>query len=100
MGKWSGLTGDAFLEWLHPQPGLRWLDVGCGNGAFTELIAERCEPASVHGIDPSQEQLDYARVRHSLGGAQFYRADAMALPFHDNTFDVAVMPLVIFFVPE
>jgi SAM-dependent methyltransferase len=100
MGKWSQLTGDAFLEWLHPQSGLQWLDVGCGNGAFTELIVERCAPASVHGIDPSQEQLAYARARHSLVGAQFRQADAMALPFHDNAFDSAVMPLVIFFVPD
>jgi SAM-dependent methyltransferase len=100
MGKWSRLTGEIFLEWLDPQPGLRWLDVGCGNGAFTEMIVEGCAPASVHGIDPSKEQLAYARARHSLGGAQFRQADAMALPFHDDTFDVAVMPLVIFFVPD
>ena len=44
-------------------PGLRWLDVGCGNGAFTEMLVERCAPVSVHGIDPSAEQLDYARTR-------------------------------------
>ena len=30
----------------------------------------------------------------------FVNADAMALPFPDDTFDLAVMPLVIFFVPE
>jgi SAM-dependent methyltransferase len=100
MGKWSRLTGSAFLEWLRPQPGLRWLDVGCGNGAFTELIVECCTPASVYGIDPSQEQLAYAHARRSLGSAQFRQADAMALPFQDDAFDVAVMPLVIFFVPD
>jgi ubiquinone/menaquinone biosynthesis C-methylase UbiE len=32
--------------------------------------------------------------------AEFRRGDAMALPFQDGTFDVAVMALVIFFVPE
>jgi SAM-dependent methyltransferase len=100
MGKWSRLTGNAFLEWLHPQSGLRWLDVGCGNGAFTETIVEKFEPASIHGIDPSKEQLAYARARDSLRGTQFRQADAMALPFPDNAFDVAVMPLVIFFVPD
>jgi SAM-dependent methyltransferase len=100
MGQWSRLTGESFLEWLHPPSGLRWLDVGCGNGAFTELIVERCEPASVDGIDPSEPQLAYARARHSLSGSQFHQADAMALPFHDHVFDAAVMPLVIFFVPD
>jgi hypothetical protein len=30
MGKWSRLVGGAFLDWLAPSAGLRWLDVGCG----------------------------------------------------------------------
>ena len=47
MGKWSQLVGDAFLDWLAPKFGLRWLDVGCGNGAFTELVVGRFAPISV-----------------------------------------------------
>ena len=45
MGKWSLLAGDTFLQWLAPAPGARWVDVGCGNGAFTELLVQRCAPA-------------------------------------------------------
>ena len=100
MGKWSQFVGDTFLDWLAPKPGLRWLDVGCGNGAFTEILVARCAPGSVHGIDPSEQQLLYARARTSLRGAQFQQADAMALPFPEDHFDAAVMPLVIFFVPD
>ncbi len=100
MGKWSQLVGEVFLDWLAPQSGLRWLDVGCGNGAFTEMLVERCAPASVQGIDPSEEQLAYARTRPASRIAQFRQGDAMAQPFPDNAFDVAVMPLVIFFVPD
>jgi SAM-dependent methyltransferase len=100
MGKWSRLVGETFLDWLAPRSGLRWLDVGCGNGAFTELLVERCAPASVQGVDPSEGQLVYARTRPLSQVAQFRQGDAMALPFPDDTFDVAVMPLVIFFVPD
>jgi SAM-dependent methyltransferase len=100
MGAWSRRVGEAFLEWLAPAPGLRWLDVGCGNGAFTELIAEQCAPVSVYGIDPAEAQLAYARTRPALRNAEFRAGDAMALPFADDTFDAAVMPLVIFFVPD
>jgi len=99
MGKWSQLAGETFLEWLAPPPGLRWLDVGCGNGAFTEMIVERCAPVSVQGVDPSEPQLAFARTRPASRVARFHQGDAMALSFPDNTFDVAVMPLVIFFVP-
>ena len=100
MGKWSRLAGKAFLDWLAPKPGLRWLDVGCGNGAFTETLLEFCAPASVQGIDPSEQQLDYARARPELRSAVFRKGDAMELPFPENAFDAAVMPLVIFFVPD
>ena len=100
MGKWSQLAGETFLDWLAPKAGLRWLDVGCGNGAFTEMLVERCAPVSVQGIDPSEEQLAYARTRPLSRVAQFRQGDAMAQPFPDDTFDAAVMPLVIFFVPD
>ena len=100
MGKWSQLAGETFLDWLAPEAGLRWLDVGCGNGAFTEMLIEQCAPASVQGIDPSEGQLAFARTRPGTRVAQFRRGDAMAQPFPDDAFDVAVMPLVIFFVPD
>lgn len=100
MGKWSRLAGETFLDWLAPQPGWRWIDIGCGNGAFTEMIFARCAPESVDGIDPSEEQLTYARTRSGMERATFHLGHAMALPFPDDTFDAAVMPLVIFFVPD
>jgi SAM-dependent methyltransferase len=100
MGHWSRLAGDVFLQWLAPPKGLRWIDIGCGNGAFTELIVERCAPAAVSGIDPSEAQIAYARARPGARLAEFRKGDAMALPFADASFDAAVMGLVIFFVPD
>jgi ubiquinone/menaquinone biosynthesis C-methylase UbiE len=100
MGVWSRLAGEIFLDWLAPSSGRRWVDVGCGNGAFTELVIARNAPAEISGIDPSDGQLSYARTRPGTGMAQFSKGDAMALPFADRSFDVAVMALVIFFVPE
>lgn len=100
MGRWSQLVGAEFLAWLAPPPGLRWLDVGCGNGAFTELLVDRGSPASVDGIDPAEAQLAFARTRPAARIARFRHGDAMTLPDADHTFDAAVMPLVIFFVPD
>lgn len=100
MGKWSRIAGDIFLDWLALRSGLRWIDIGCGNGAFTGLLAERCAPAEVQGVDPSEGQLAYARTRPASKVAEFRQGDAMALPFGENRFDAAVMALVIFFVPD
>ena len=100
MGVWSRIAGDIFIDWLKPGAGLRWVDVGCGNGAFTERLVERCAPAEVQGVDPSDAQLAFARTRPAARLAQFQQGDAMALPFPDKRFDAAVMALVIFFVPE
>lgn len=100
MGAWSQRVGEAFLRWLAPAAGLRWLDVGCGNGAFTEQLAAQCAPAAIAGVDPAEGQLAYARARPVARLARFSRGDAMALPFEADSFDAAVMPLVIFFVPE
>jgi SAM-dependent methyltransferase len=99
MGVWSRSVGTAFLDWLAPPPGLKWLDVGCGNGAFTATLFDRCAPVSVDGIDRSEAQIAHARARFAGRAARFHRGDAMALPFDDDQFDAAVMPLVIFFVP-
>jgi SAM-dependent methyltransferase len=100
MGSWSLLAGQIFLDWMAPASGLRWVDVGCGSGAFTELLVQRCAPAEIQGIDPSEAQLTFARTRPAARGATFLQGDAMALPFEAGRFDAAVMALVIFFVPE
>ena len=63
MGRWSVLVGARFLEWIGVPDGARWLDIGCGNGAFTELVVGHCRPAEVRAFDPSPGQLDYARKR-------------------------------------
>jgi SAM-dependent methyltransferase len=100
MGIWSQLAGQVFLDWLTPSLGLRWIDVGCDNGAFTELLVGRCAPSEIQGIDPSEAQLAFARARKGASGVKFLRGDAMALPFDNARFDAAVMALVIFFVPD
>jgi SAM-dependent methyltransferase len=100
MGRWSRPVGEIFLAWLAPEPGLRWIDVGCGNGAFTALLMQRCAPAEAYGIDPSEAQIDFASGRPDAAGAVFQLGDAMALPFTDNRFDAASMALAISFVPD
>lgn len=100
MGRWSRPVGEQFIDWLAVPPGLRWLDVGCGNGAFSQVILKRAAPVSVAGVDPSEGQIDYARRHVGAANAKFDVGDAQNLPFADASFDVAAMALVIAFVPD
>jgi len=100
MGRWSRRVGEIFLDWMAVPKGMRWLDVGCGNGAFTETVIARCAPTEVNGIDPSDAQIAYARTRAAAKIAQFRIGDAQALPYDDASFDVAAMAMVISFIPD
>src|SRR5215217_3816600 len=98
MGRWSRAIGEKFLVWMAPPAHSRWLDVGCGTGAFSELILRRCAPKSVVGIDPSPAQIEYAQTL--LPEATFQVADSMDLPFGEEEFDIAASALVIHFIPD
>ncbi|HEX8665150.1 MAG TPA: methyltransferase domain-containing protein [Beijerinckiaceae bacterium] len=99
MGRWSRRVGDVFVQWIGAPPDLRWLDIGCGTGVFTEQVVRGCAPAAVTGVDPSPEQLAFAE-RRGLAGAEFRVRDAQDLPFADESFDIAVMALVVHFIPD
>ena len=94
------LTGAGLLDWIDVGPNQRWLDAGCGTGAFTEALSKRCAPAAVSAVDPSEEQLAFARNRAGLEHADFRVGDAQDLPFAADSFDVAVMALVVHFLPD
>ena len=95
MGRWSRAAGKAFLDWLSLPKGLDWLDVGCGSGAFTELVLDHCAPSSMSAIDSSEDQIAYACGRPAANRVRFLTGDAQSLPFADRAFDAAAMALVV-----
>lgn len=100
VGRWSRLVAAEFLGRLGVPAGARWLDVGCGTGALSGAILDRCAPASVLGVDPSEGFLAYARHRVADPRAEFRPGDAQALPVEDAGFDAVVSGLVLNFVPD
>ena len=100
MGRFTRAAGEVFIDWLSPAKGLDWLDVGCGTGAFTQLVLDRCAPKRLSAIDPSPEQIAYARKTPAAKYVDFQTGDAQSLPFGDRAFDASVMALVITFVSD
>ncbi len=66
------------------------LDVACGSGKLTALLAHIAGPSGrVAGLDFSPQMLEIARLSHR--GIQFVEGDALNLPFHDAEFDASTI---------
>jgi SAM-dependent methyltransferase len=92
----------AALERLESEP-VRALDVGTGTGAAARLIAVRHPECEIVGVDLSPDMIDEARrlLPSGLAGrVRFEVADASALPFGDEGFDLVVLLNMIPFFEE
>ncbi len=83
------------------RPGDHALDVGCGTGLLTRMIACRAAPGGhAIGVDPSEEALARARRATRLANCAFQQGRAETLEFPDASYDVVVSSLVIHHLPE
>jgi SAM-dependent methyltransferase len=87
-GKWIGNREYRLLsKELALQPTERLLDVGCGTGWFTRRFSA-WPGIEVAGVDICADSLAFARSRDLR--SSYLQADALALPFSDNSFDRVV----------
>jgi SAM-dependent methyltransferase len=78
----------------------RVLEVGCGTGVLTRILARWPGVGSVVGVDPAASFLDKARtLAVDLPNVTFQEADGRRLPFDDATFDTVVFDSVLSHVP-
>lgn len=78
-------------ESQHP---LKFLDVGCGDGA-TELFVEEIFPAwRIDAIDVSEKTIDHARQR-LLKNSDFNLYDGETVPFNSESFDIVFIAAVL-----
>ena len=86
------------LDQLAPEHAASALDVGCGYGTDVIELAKRLRPGGrAIGIDLSENMITEAR-RRTVGigpDVTFLVADALALPFQDNTFDICPIETVL-----
>ena len=92
-------TTSAFVAAHAPvNPGLA-LDLGCGPGYTTRLLADVLRPRRTIGIDDSEAFLQHAR-RTAPKGVEHLRHDVRALPFPAPPADVVLARFLLAHLPE
>jgi SAM-dependent methyltransferase len=98
MGRYSEQLAVTFLSFTGGDPGLRALDVGCGPGALTQVLATGLGASHVAAADPSDSFVTACSER--VPDADVRQASAADLPWDDATFDLVVSQLVLNFLPD
>jgi SAM-dependent methyltransferase len=87
MEKGHGPVGEQAIELMNIPSEARVLDVGCGNGWATRLVARKASGGSVVGIDIADEMVRVARDSSlSFTNVEFRIASAAKLPFNEAEF--------------
>jgi len=86
------------LRWCEPQQGEKWLDLCCGSGDMTALVAHKVAPTGqVIGVDFSKELLAIAadKAQNYLPKIQqcltWQQGNVLSLPFADHSFNGATL---------
>jgi len=92
--RWSRYVANtlSFLKnWAEIPPTARVLDIACGTGEFEHMLVAENSAQSMVGVDISEKMLAIAQQKcGDYPNVAFQITSASALPFADNSFDVAV----------
>lgn len=81
------------------------IDLGCGPGISSFVLAERLPDASILGVDISDQMIHRARRHHQrhyshLNNLEFTRCDVYDLPFETASFDLAIGHSFLYLLPD
>ena len=90
----------ALLEHVSLPPQPRCLEIGCGQGVVTRVLAERCDARVVASdYDPAQVAVAQERLADLGGPVEFRVVDARVMPFDDAAFDAVFSFGVLHHIP-
>jgi ubiquinone/menaquinone biosynthesis C-methylase UbiE len=90
----------AFLAHVPFPDQARVLEVGCGTGVLTRLLARWPNVGAVVGVDTAAALLVRAReLAEDLANVEFREGDGRSLPFEDTCFDAVVFDSVLSHIP-
>ncbi len=90
---------EAVYSYLEPRAGMKVLDIGCGTGLYALDLADR--GADVTGVDISRSMLERARAKAQDAelDVRLLEADALQLPFGEQSFDAVLSVTALEFMP-
>jgi len=94
------LLNPVLLRMLGDVRGQRILDVGCGHGYLSRMLAGR--GAQVTGVEPAEALYGYAAEKETARplGIQYVQADLCRLPGAGDPFDAVVASMVLLDIPD
>lgn len=98
MGVYSERLSPEFAAFAGVDAGMKVVDVGCGPGALTRVLADRLGAGSVAAVDPSPKFA--TALSASCPGVDVRIGAAELLPFSDGAFDLALAQLVVHFMKD
>ena len=94
VGRYGGELAREMVRVTGVRAGQRALDVGCGTGALTVMLAEVLGAGNVAAIDPSERFV--AACRDRAPGADLRVGIGEELPWSDAEFDTVLAQLVVY----
>jgi ubiquinone/menaquinone biosynthesis C-methylase UbiE len=92
---------DSYLSEIDFRPGARVLEIGCGTGSVTRVLADRPGVTEAVGIDPSPVFISKAQELAGAGAnLTFEQGDGRSLRFADADFDAVVLHTTLCHVPQ
>lgn len=76
------------------------LELGCGSGISTSVLAKELTNFVCLGTDISDSGIDFARKNYKTNNLDFQVVDALSLPFQNNEFDIVTSCDVIEHLPN
>ena len=98
MGRYSVPLADVFADFARVPEGGRVLDVGCGTGALTRVLARRRGESEVAAVDPSASFVDAMSERFPWVDVRHGHAEE--LPYDDGVFAATLAQLVVHFMGD
>ena len=93
VGRYGAQLAAGLIDAAGIEPGQRALDVGCGPGQLTSVLADLLGAGNVAAVDPSEPFAEACRAR--VPGADVRVGVGEKLPFAEDEFDAVLAQLVV-----